>query len=159
MGLLTQACGGAAQKPYLYGPESCEGNSNSEELAPYPTVNGQSVVCLPKENVSFMLCVRELGLSETTIEDTIERGGKMSIPKLEVELGGDTKATNAISQKWAAEGRLADARAAALKACILMLPNEKQQLLSVAKQAVPAEVILAPVLDPMPPDTVETPEG
>lgn len=115
---ITLLALGCSSQTLLYGNDSC-----GEGRAAYVSANGRAATCLPEDQTAFILCARELSLSEsnTTSNRTVE--AQVGITVVEAE-GGAAAAVNlqeALTQKWSAEGELAKARAAAVDACVGLL--------------------------------------
>ena len=110
-------CAGGSQ---LYGPKSCEPDARTH--AAYPTANGAAAVCLPKGQVAFMLCTRELGLLRASSEETSKTTLSVVVPP-----AGDTKpevshaTTTKREEGWSEQADLAKARAEMMRACLTML--------------------------------------
>ena len=112
--LALSAC--ATDRPYLYGNESC-----GDERTAFPTADGRAAVCLLEDQVAFVLCARELGLA--SVIDTSRTTGSMTLNVSELGEGGlEGAAESGLSQYFVSEGKLAEARARAIDACIGLLP-------------------------------------
>jgi hypothetical protein len=104
----------ACKKPFLYGNDSCGAGQTA-----YVTVGEKAAICLPQNQVAYMMCTRELSLVEhnseystsTEAQVTLGYAGATVAPSVATNL------SEGIRQKWAAEGKLEEARAQALRTC------------------------------------------
>jgi hypothetical protein len=116
----AMGCGGGTN---LYGPKSCE--PDADKLAAYPTANGNAAVCIARERVEFMLCTRELGLSNVLVEKANSTNLTAAVPDAgDAKAGVDLRSQEKQASYWAQEGELAKARADMIRACVNMLPAE-----------------------------------
>lgn len=118
---VTAACvfliGCGHPAPFLFGKDSC----NEAGKAAYVTADGASALCLPEKDVTFMMCVRELGLSKSDRESSAKFVGKLGELKAEIitlspEVSTDIM--NKIVSAWEKEGDIASARARAIDHCV-----------------------------------------
>lgn len=99
--------------PPAYGNKTC----NAEDQTVYPTANGAVGVCMPTKDAVYLLCARELGL--LAVDTSREAGGSLDVKATdEVAAKVDLKLKQSLALKYAAEGDLASARAAAIRHCI-----------------------------------------
>ncbi len=103
------SCGG----PPAYGNKTCDDAGQTV----YPTANGTVGVCMPTKDAVYLLCARELGL--LSVDTSRETGGAFEAKATdEVQAKADLKLKQSLAIKYAAEGDLASARAAAIRHCI-----------------------------------------
>lgn len=111
----------AAKKILLYGESSCAAGTSA-----YVTKDGNAAICLPSEQVAYMLCVRELSMvehssdfsSETAVKVAASYAGSSVAPEI------SNKVADRVSAKFAAEGKLEEARARTLDTCANFLVKQ-----------------------------------
>jgi hypothetical protein len=116
--VASSLLGGCSGRTLLYGADSCGG-----DLAAYVYTTGKSATCLPMQQTAYLLCVRELSLSERSDSSTREGGGQLglTVSGVGADAGANVKLAEAAASKWTNEGDLAKARAKAIDACIGIL--------------------------------------
>lgn len=110
-----------SQKPALYGERSCKDKNGQPDFTrvPYVVSGGRAAICLDKKDVAFMLCARELSLITSSSDRGFDFSAKLGLEGVaESELAPSVR--NKVQQAWAAEGKLAQARANAINACLEM---------------------------------------
>src|SRR5687767_2480966 len=89
----------------VYGNETC-GTGKTV----YVNEGGKTGICLPENQVAFMMCVRELSYKESSVENALNMKAKIgeleaAVVKLAPETEVDFK--NKLSKLWEGEGELA----------------------------------------------------
>ena len=121
LALLCIGCSTSGTK--LYGPKSCEPDEHT--LAAYPTANGTAAICITRSRVEFMLCTRELGLSNVLVDRSASTKLSVAVPDIGEAKGEvDLRTKEKQEAYWSNEGELAKARADMIRACVNMLPTD-----------------------------------
>lgn len=103
---------------------------------------------MPTVDVVYLLCARELGLLavDTTRDDGLALDFKATD---EVSAKTDFKLKRSLAEKYAGEGELAAARAAAIRHCITRAGGEVSPTTETAVE-LPAAPVVQPVQPPSP---------
>jgi hypothetical protein len=110
----------ASSRLPLYGSDSC-----GVGLTGYVDTSRGSAVCLPEENVAYILCVREISLGSSTRESTRGGSGDLGIGYGDIKIGGSAEVHfhEQSGQTWASDPAIAAARADAINSCKELLPS------------------------------------
>ncbi len=131
-------------KPFVFGNDTCHDDNQTG----YVYADGRSATCLPTKDVVFMICARELAMSQMESERTNKTEGavKGEYAGVGVAANLSNEQKDKLAAKWAADGELSSARAAAIRHCITLSDSK-------APSAAAAPPSSAPPSSAMPPAT------
>lgn len=114
---IAATLSGCGPKPELISYAKCRASESDRAMSVYLTPNGAAATCYPTEAAIYMTCVRDLAVVETSWHSEQGTDLRVVAPGVPGVPEASLKIANDVATKYAAEGKLAEARANALQHC------------------------------------------